>query len=323
MILYGTKTLTFNGSNEQLVYGVGDQQIENIFVHFDNQTLDMNGNSDLFICVNKIKDIVIQCTSTIAVQWNVKKLYQLKYNFTEERINGFNYTDIRLVNDTNQYLLFGLTYSEAVCCALNELFDCIEYTVRRECKEDAIEELKQINQLIRAQKPYNCTDSFQKSHKCSTFIRKVTNYILNYGHSSAQSVYTFHILLYHIQSVEIEMGLIVIIDHHCYHCWHPLHCLLPIPLEILWIKIFDICGKHHIKCQSIAAVEECIHIFNTLAINLDKVWFHYKCWHKIAINYGSNDSRMVANLFDTSRKIHNFVAVFIHELKLTPTLFAH
>ena len=121
----------------------------------------MKGNKDVFMCVQKVKQLTLHCIDTIAIQWEIKGpfLKTLQMNETETEKAFRKMDDFLVINDTA--LTDGetaqlMSSQQLICCVLSELFDCMEYTIRKECNDNAFEELKQIHSFIAAE-DYTCS----------------------------------------------------------------------------------------------------------------------------------------------------------------------
>ncbi|XP_054167353.1 uncharacterized protein LOC128964741 [Oppia nitens] len=183
-----------NNISSQLMYSIGDSKMDNIYVHLDNQTIEMIGHKDLYNCFNKAKNMVSQCTSIVAIQWNIN---DLRYDVTDDDRSGdqngdqitsssssvdlfaFNFTHINNSLIKEVKLLNDMSYGESVCCVLNELIDCIDYNLVKQCKGHAVNQIKQINQLIISENSYNCSHTL--TAKCMTILKliKAPKYIVN------------------------------------------------------------------------------------------------------------------------------------------------
>ena len=132
----------------------------------------MKGNKDLFKCVKKVKQLTLHCIDTIAIQWQIKGLFlkamQMNETETEEMRNKMN--EIEDKDLTEEQSEQKPTSHQLICCVLNELFDCMEYTVNKECNDKAFQELKQIHVLF-TEDNYSC-DKGDRTPFCDKMLRQ-------------------------------------------------------------------------------------------------------------------------------------------------------
>ena len=119
----------------------------------------------------KAKDLTRQCFQAISIQWNMVSENGTDLNRTEA---GVQTKDKQTTDKDTKHLVEQfedeLTYEQLTCCVFTELFDCVEYTFRKECNDFAFEELKKIHSLIIPYHYKNCSTD-KRTKLCDLALR--------------------------------------------------------------------------------------------------------------------------------------------------------